>query len=104
VGASHRGKENIVSKPRTTPRPWRREGRYIYAGRKTIAELPCGGVRLAQVDEANGDLLVQAANCHEELVSALKAVIARYGPDATYLESEVWNQARAALAKAEENR
>ena len=64
-----------MTKGRPTPRPWRIEGRYIYAGSKTIAELPCGGIRLSQVDAANGALIVRTVNAHAGLVKALREAL-----------------------------
>ncbi len=87
--------------------------RFIVAGEgdncKRVALVDChtrfkrGQGHQAECEErdANAALICHRVNTYEELVEALRAVVARYGPDATYLESEVWNQARSALALAE---
>jgi hypothetical protein len=55
--------------------------------------------------EANARMIVRAVNCHDELVSALRFILAFYEPGQRYLDTEAWKRAeaggRAILAKAD---
>jgi hypothetical protein len=53
-------------------------------------------------DDANGELIVRALNCHNELLAALKAIMAEgWGKDDTMDHMPGIKQARLAIANAE---
>ena len=85
-----------------TSRPWRVEKTgsieySIYAGMQALP-LATG---LFQED---AELIVRCVNAHDEMVAALKFILAFYEPGQTHLDTEAWKRAeasgRAALAKA----
>jgi len=52
---------------------------------------------------ANADLICKSVNCHDELVEALKQMIAAYGPNSLDWPGNklsAWDAAKAAIAKA----
>lgn len=86
-----------MSEPRHTPLPWSCE-----SDKDTIYSLKAGASVAQPFGEsteeraANAALIVRAVNCHQELVAACLAALARPGR----LEGWQEEQVRAALAKA----
>jgi hypothetical protein len=92
--------------PDHAPLPWHVGPHYhtdIYSRNGFVAE--CRPMNAPQ-PLANAEFIVRACNTHDDLVGALKFVLAFYEPDAgEYLDTEAWKrahaQAKAAIAKAE---
>jgi len=56
-----------------TPIPWRRNGHFVETATKPPFAV-CDVYGEGQILQEVGDLIVRAANCHEELVAAVKRI------------------------------
>lgn len=90
-----------------TPTPWRLDNPestlVIGSNERIIAD--CDHPQLPDTEiEANAAFIVRAVNCHDDLVSALKNVMAMVIGEAPSLAREncTWERAEAALAKVEQ--
>jgi len=89
-----------------TPGPWtakidRAWNSVIGPDKRVVATLLVQSIRPSEERRANAHFIVQAANCHDELVAALKDIIEEcLNPKLPY-GIRIVEIARAAIAKAE---
>lgn len=57
--------------------------------------------RKADPSEPEARLIIRSVNAHDDLVAALKAMVDRWEPDCVGNDRRMWEDACAALAKAE---
>lgn len=96
-----------------TPVPWRIRHSRLVVGNSSKLDTPIctflavssGGAVLDSEARANTEFAVRACNSHEELLTALKGMVALHAPVHTVRESvEALHKARAAIARAEGGR
>jgi hypothetical protein len=82
-----------------TARPWRwlpNEGQFIVANYdRIVAEIPCQGC-----NAADGELIVRAVNCFDDLLAACHQVIRKWGAGPSHLPVGERNRLLVMLCEA----